>query len=156
MRALSFLFTLVPTLTILLLIMGSCGLCIGTSPLLPASFLTAVFYWRLFSPRALPLLSLLIIGLFYDALLGHELGLSSALLVGTSLLGNKVRPSLLSHNFWVVWGSFALYSLGYIGLYALFLKGTLALLLSWGYAALLYPAVSWILAHLQSRLHVYV
>lgn len=156
MKLFSSLFVLVPTFTILFLIMGSCGLHIGASPLLPASFLTAVFYWILFSPRALPLVSLLLIGLFYDTLLGNELGLSSALLIGSAFLGNKVRPFLLSHNFWIVWGAFSVYSLGYISLYALILKGNLPLFLSWGYSVLLYPAVSWILAHLQGRLHLHV
>ncbi|MBA3813838.1 MAG: rod shape-determining protein MreD [Alphaproteobacteria bacterium] len=153
-----FLHTLktLPFLTVLFIILGGCSLRIGNYPLLPALFLIPIYYWLIFRPDWLPLWSLFGIGIFYDALMGSELGFSSLLLVLSGLIGYYIRPILSSQHFFLIWGIFCCYSLCYLMIYGLLFSGGWALLFSWAYGIVLYPLVAWSLSHLHLRLQSYV
>ena len=148
-------FKSLPFFSVLFIIMGGSHLSIGAYPLLPAFFLIPVYYWLVFHPGWLPLWSLLGIGLFYDGLMGYDLGFSSLLLMLSAFIGQYVRPSLSSHHFPLIWGAFALYSFGYMILYGAVMSGGLPLLVSWVYGVILYPLVAWGLSHLHLRLQSY-
>ena len=141
-----------PSLSIFFLIMGGSSLTLGGYPLLPSFFLIPVYYWLVFRPDWLPLWSLFGIGLFYDSLLGYELGFSSLLLMGSSLLGQYIRPLLSSHRFLLIWGAFGIYSLGYIIIFGFFTSGGLPLFVSWMYGVILYPLIASLFSHLHVRL----
>ncbi|OJW52668.1 MAG: hypothetical protein BGO67_09380 [Alphaproteobacteria bacterium 41-28] len=149
-----FLKTL-PLLSVLFMIMGCCGLSLGDYPLLPALFLTPVYYWLVFHPSWLPVWGLFGVGLFYDALFGYELGFSCLLLMGSSFLGQYVRPLLNPDRFLLIWCGFGIYSLGYLILYGVLSSGGLPILVSWIYGVILYPLVAWVLSHLHLRLQSY-
>jgi rod shape-determining protein MreD len=149
-------FKIVPFCSVLLLIMIGCSLRIGSYPLLPSLYLIPVYYWVVFRPEWLPLWSLFGIGLFYDALMGNELGFSSTLLMFSEVLGFYSRPYLSSFYFLLIWGGFGLFSFGYLLVYGLFLGFTWALFISWAYGVILYPILSWILNHIHLRLQSYV
>jgi len=151
----NFLKTL-PFFSVLFLITGGSTLCISGYPLLPALFLIPVYYWLVFHPDWLPLWSLFGIGLFYDALMGNELGFSSLLLMLSAFLGRYGRPLLISHNFSLIWGAFGLYSFGYLILYGFLVSGGFPLLVSWAYGVILYPFAAWALSHFYLRLQSYV
>lgn len=144
------LFKVLPVFSILCIIMGGCSLSIGGYPLLPSLALVPVYYWLVYRPDWIPVWSLFLIGLFYDALLGNELGISSILLMSSSFLGQYVRPSLNPHLFHLIWGGFIIYSAGYLVLYALLTFGGFPLLVSWGYGIILYPLLAWALSHLHT------
>lgn len=150
-----FLKTL-PFLSVLFMIMGCCGLSLGGYPLLPGLFLIPIYYWLVYRPHWLPLWSLFGIGLFYDALLRDELGFSCLLLMGSAFLGQYIRPLLNPDQFFLIWGGFSIYSLGYMILYGSFSSGSLPLLVSWIYGVILYPILAWALNHLHVRLQSYV
>lgn len=145
-----------PFFSVLLVIIGGCSLRIGIYPLLPALFLIPTYYWLVFRPDWLPLWSLFGIGIFYDSLMGYELGFSSLLLMLSAFLGQYVRPLLNPHRFLLIWGAFALYSLGYIILYGILTHGRLPLFVSWIYGVILYPLIAWIINHFHLRLQAYV
>lgn len=149
-----FLKTL-PFWSILFVLMGGSALRIGGYPLLPTVFLIPIYYWLVFRPDWLPLESLFGMGLVYDGLMGNELGISSLLLMVSAFLGQYIRPLLSPHQFLLLWGSFGLYSGGYLFLYGLFVSQSIPLLVSWIYGILLYPLMVWILSHLHVRLHAY-
>lgn len=154
-----FLYSLLkslPFLSVLFLIMGGCSLRMGGYPLLPALYLIPVYYWLVFSPMRLPLWSLFGIGLFYDALIGNELGFSSLLLMLSGFLAPYIRPLLISHSFPLIWGAFGLYSFIFLVFYGLFLGGGVSLIASWFYGIILYPPLAWILSQLHLRLRSYV
>lgn len=153
MKLLPYLLKCIPFLSVLVLIMGGSSLRIGGNPLLPGLFLIPVYYWIVFRPQGLSLWSLFGIGLFYDSLMGYELGLSSLLLMLSAFCGQYIRPLLISHSFSLIWGTFCLYSFVYLLLYGLW-GGTL--FASWIYAIILYPLITWILSYLHLRLRSYV
>lgn len=143
---------ILPFLTVIFTIMGGSNLTIGSYPLLPSLFLIPIFYWLVFRPDWLPLWALFIIGLFYDSLLGECLGYTSLLLIASYSLIQYIRPLLSPHHFFSIWGTFGLYSLGYIVLYGFFVSASLPLLISWIYGLILYPMGAWILSLLHLRL----
>ncbi len=155
MKSLLFFLKAFPSLSVLFLLMGGCSSTIGGYSLLPSFFLIPVYYWLVFRPDWLPLWSLFGIGLFYDALMGYELGFSSLLLMGSSFLGQYTRPLLNPHRFLLIWGAFGIYSLGYIFVFGFFISGGLPLLVSWMYGVILYPLIAWLLSHLHLRLQSY-
>lgn len=155
MRSFHLFFKTLPFFSILFILMIGCTLCIAGYPLLPALFLIPVYYWLVFRPDWLPLWSLFGIGLFYDALMGNELGLSSLLLMLSFFAGQYVRPFLSSHHFPLIWGAYVLYSFSYLILYGVVVSGELPLLVSWIYGVILYPLGAWILSHLHLRLRSY-
>jgi len=114
MRSLHYFQTAIPSLTILFMILGCSSLNVGSYPLLPAVFLIPIYYWLVFRPNWLPLWSLFGIGLFYDGLIGNEYCFSCLLLMGSSYLGQHVRPLLNPNRFLLIWGGFSIYSLGYM------------------------------------------
>ncbi len=156
MKLLSPLFNLIPCLTVLVMVLGGCLLRFGEYPLLPALFLIPIFYWLIFRPDLLPLWCLFIIGLYYDGLLGHELGLTSLLLISSAFLSSYMRPYLSPHNFLLTWGTFCIYSLAYICLFCLLSRCGISLLLSWLYGVILYPLVSWTLSQFHVRIQKHV
>jgi rod shape-determining protein MreD len=135
--------------------MGGCTIRLEGYPLLPAFFLIPVYYWLVFSPNWLPLWSLFGIGLFYDALIGYELGFSSFLLMLSAFLAQYIRPLLSSYQFPLIWGAFAIYSLGYLVCYGIFFPSYFPLAVSWMYGIILYPLVTWVLSHLHLRIQYY-
>lgn len=145
-----------PFFSILFIIMGGCSLRIGGYPLLPALFLIPVYYWLLFRPDWLPLWSLFILGIFYDALLGSDLGFSSLLLMLSNIAGHYARPLLNPQHFYLIWGGFCFYSLCYLSLYGILVPGGIPLIFSWIYSVFLYPLLSWSLNYLHLRLQPYV
>ncbi len=156
MRPLYGFLKVLPSLSILFMIMGCCNLGIGNYSFLPALFLAPIYYWLVFRPDCLPLWSLFIIGLFYDAFMGYDLGFSCLLLMGSAFVGQYIRPLLNPDRFLLIWGGFSIYSLGYIILYGFFTSGGLPLFVSWIYGVILYPFVAWALSHLHLRLQSYV
>ena len=147
---------LLPFFSVLFIIMGGCTLRIGEYPLLPALFLIPIYYWVIFCPNWLPLWSLFGIGIFYDALMGSELGFSSLLLMLSIVAGHYIRPLLNPQNFSLMWGIYCFYSLCYLILYGVLVSGGLPLLFSWVYGIILYPLIAWALSHLHLRLQYYV
>lgn len=156
MRSSHLLLKTIPFFTVIFTILAGCSLRIGGYPLLPALFLIPIYYWLVFRPDWLPLWALFVIGLFYDSLLGHELGYSSFLLILSSILAHYVRPFLSPHHFFSTWGTFGLYSFGYLILHGFFVSAGVAFFISWGYGIILYPLVAWVLGHLHLRLQSYV
>lgn len=146
---------ILPAFTLLGAILGGSCLTLGGYPLLPSLFLIPVYYWLVYCPHLLPLWSLFLLGLFYDALVGNELGISSVLLMTSSFLAQYLRPFLNPHLFYYIWGGFMIYSLGYLGFYALLTLGGLPLLFSWIYGLVLYPLMAWGLTTLHARLQSY-
>lgn len=145
-----------PFFTVLFLIMGGCSLRIGEYPLLPTLCLIPIYYWLIFRPDWLPLWSLFGIGIFYDALMGSEIGFSSLLLILSTVAGHYLRPLLYPQHFFVIWGSFCCYSLCYLILYGLLVSAWVPFLFSWIYGVVLYPLIAWVLSHLHLRLQSHV
>src|SRR5437773_7376015 len=139
MKILLYTLKTLPFFTIIFRIIGSANLRIGDYPLLPALVLIPVYYWLVFRPDWLPLWSLFVIGLFYDALMGTELGISSLLLMLSTFIGHYVRPLLNPQHFPLMWGIFCFYSFCYLILYGLLTSGGLPLLFSWLYGLIFYP-----------------
>ena len=156
MRIFLFPLRLIPLCSVFFIILGGCSLLIGDYPLLPALFLIPIYYWLIFRPDWLPLWSLFVIGIFYDALMGSELGLSSLLLMLSTVAGNYIRPLLTPQHFFLIWGSFCFYSLCYLILYGILASGNLPLLFSWIYGVILYPLIAWILSHVHLKLQPHV
>ncbi len=146
----------IPLLSVLALIMGGSSVWIGGYPVLPALYLIPVYYWVVFCPQWLPLGSLLGIGLFYDSLMGNELGISSVLLMISGFLSQYARPFLNSYSFPLIWATFGLYSFLFLFLYGLLMGGGVSFGVSWFYGTALYPLFAWILSHLHRRLRSYV
>ena len=145
-----------PFWSVIFLIIGGSNLRIGEYPVLPALFLIPIYYWLVFRPDWLPLWSLFIIGIFYDALMGTDLGLTSLLLMLSTLVGYYVRPLLNPQYFLLIWGIFCFYSFCYLSLYGFLTSGGISLLFSWLYGILLYPLMAWPLSHLHKRLQIHV
>jgi rod shape-determining protein MreD len=156
MKPLPLFFKTLPFCSVLFLIMVGCSFQIGGYPLLPSLYLIPIYYWIIFRPDWLPLWSLAGIGLFYDSLMGCELGFSSLLLMFSSVIGIYVRPFLTSLYFLLIWGAFSLFSFGYLFIYGLFLGFAFPLFISWVYGVILYPGFAWILSHLHFRIQSYV
>jgi cell shape-determining protein MreD len=156
MKALRTLYHLIPFFTVLVLILGGASLRIGDYPLLPSLFLIPIFYWLVFRPGWLPLWSLCCLGVIYDALMGHDIGLTSLLLMTSAIASHMLRPYLNPDRFLLIWGSYCAYSFVYMVLYALFISGGLPLFVSWIYGIILYPLLSWVLSHVYARIQVYV
>lgn len=156
MKSLLYSLKILPFVSVLLIIMGACSLRIGAYPLLPALFLIPIYYWLLFRPDWLPLWSLFGVGLFYDTLMGSELGISSLFLMLSNLAGYYIRPFLNPQHFFLTWGCFCFYSLCYLSLYGLLVSGGIPFLFSWVYGIILYPLIAWGLSHLHLRLQFYV
>jgi cell shape-determining protein MreD len=140
-----------PFFTILFSIMLGSYITIGGYPLLPGFFLIFTFYWILCRPDLVPLWSLLFIGIFYDVLMMHILGITSALLILSYYVLGRLRPILTPYNFYFFWGTFVIYSLGYLAFYALITFSLIPPLFSWIFSLLLYPLVSSCLSSLQIR-----
>lgn len=151
----AFLKTLPFFSVILILIMG-CSIRIGEYPVMPALFLIPIYYWLVYYPKFLSLAALFVIGLFYDTLMGQELGLSSLLLMISALLGKKIRPLLSPNQFLLIWCEFGLYSFGYIFIYGFFAPNHFSQFMTWVYGCLLYPLIAWILSHFHLRIQAYV
>ncbi len=156
MKPFHHLLKIIPFLSVLFLVTGGTSLRLAAYPLLPALYLIPVYYWIVFRPEGLPLWSLFGMGLFYDGLMGNELGVSSVLLMLSGVVGPYVRPFLISYSFPLIWAAFGVYSFIFLFLYGLFLGGGGALLVSWFYGVVLYPPFAWILSHLSLRLRSYV
>lgn len=153
-----FLYSLkiIPFLSVLFIVLGGCSLRLGEYPLLPALFLIPVYYWLIFRPDWLPLWSLFGLGVFYDALMGSELGISSLLLMLSAVPGYYIRPLLTPQHFFLIWGSFCFYSCFYLTLYGFLVSVGTPLLFSWMYGVVLYPLIAWALSQLHLRLQSYV
>jgi len=150
---LSFLVKCLPTVCIAFLILCGCSMQMGGAPLLPVLYLIPVYYWLVFRPTWLPIVSLLGIGFFYDALMGRELGFSSAILLFSALGLPYVRVFITRHVFYLMWGLFCVYSLVVLCLYGL--SGGI-LFRSWIYGISLYPLIAWCLSHFHVRCDAYV
>ncbi len=149
------LLKVTPFLTLILAIMGGSSLRIGGCPVLPAFFLIPVYYWLVYRSDLLPLWSLFAVGLFYDALLSHELGLTSLFLMLSSFFGHYIRPYLTPYHFLFIWGAFGIYSFIYLTFFSLCASGSWPFFTSWLYGILLYPSLAYGLSHLHTRLHSY-
>ena len=156
MKFFSYFLKILPLYSLFIPIIGGANLRIGDFPLLPTLFLIPVYYWLVFRPDWVPLWSLFIVGLFYDALMGTELGISSVLLMVSTLIGYYVRPLLSPHHFYLMWGIFCFYSFCYLTLYGILTSGGWPLVFSWIYGVLCYPLFSWGLSHLHMRLQAHV
>ncbi|MBS0271406.1 MAG: rod shape-determining protein MreD [Proteobacteria bacterium] len=156
MKLTSILMKTLPFLSILFILTIGCSIRIGGYPVMPALFLIPIYYWLVYCPSSLSLLALFGVGLLYDALMGREFGLSSFLLMASSLLGKSVRPLLNPHQFLLIWCGFGLYIFGYIFIYGLFTANYFPLFMGWVYGVVLYPLVAWVLSQLHLRMQAYV
>ncbi len=156
MKAVKSLYHIIPFLTVLVLIIWGGALRLGGYPLLPSLFLIPIFYWLVFRPKWLPLWSLCCLGVIYDALMGHEIGLTSLLLMTSAIASHFLRPYLSPDQFMLTWGAYAAYSFVYTVLYALLSSGGLPLFVSWIYGIIVYPLLSWALSHVYVRIQVHV
>lgn len=147
---------LLPFLSLFPLIMIGSLWHIADFPLMPALLLIPIYYWLVYHPSWLPLGGLFVIGLVYDVLMGHALGLSSILLMGSTLLGHYTRSSLSPDNFLLIWLGFVFFSGGYLFLYALCVSGGIGLFVSWIFGLILYPLVVWFVSHLHLWIQNYV
>lgn len=156
MKLTSIFIKALPFFSIIFILTMGCSIRIGDYPVMPALFLIPIYYWLVYCPNSLSLLALFCIGLFYDALMGQELGLSSLLLMVSSFLGKYVRPLLNPHHFLLIWCGFGLYIFGYICIYGLFTSNYFSLFMGWVYGVILYPLVAWTLSQLHLRMQAYV
>jgi rod shape-determining protein MreD len=156
MKIWSYFLKTLPLYSLLFPIIGGANLRMGNYPLLPALFLIPVYYWLVFRPDWVPLWSFFIVGLFYDALMGTELGISSLLLMVSTLVSHYMRPFLTPHSFMLMWGTFGFYSFCYMLLYGILTSGGWPLVFSWIYGLLFYPLFSWALSYLHMRLEPHV
>lgn len=147
---------ILPFFTVILIILGGCNLRLGGYPLLAALFLIPIYYWIIFRPDCLPLWSLFGIGIFYDALVGSEPGITSLLLILSFVAARFIRPLLASQHFFLIWGSFCFYSFCYLSVYGILCGVALPLLFSWIYGIILFPLMAWALSHLHVKLQSYV
>lgn len=145
-----------PLFTLLFIIMIGSSWQIGDFPLMPVLLLIPVYYWLVYHPSWLPLGGLFVIGLLYDSLMGHGLGLTSFFLMLSALLGPPIRSYLHPDKFPLIWFSFGLFSGGYLLLYGLIISNGFVLLVSWVNGIILYPLMAWVLSHLHGRIQKYV
>jgi len=145
-----------PLFSLLFIVMVGSSLQIGGFPLMPALLLIPVYYWLVYHPSWLPLGGLFVVGLFYDSLMAHGLGLTSSFLMLSALVGPSIRSYLRPDKFPLIWFGFGLFSGGYLLLYGLVISGGFALFVSWINGILLYPLVAWILSHLHGRIQKHV
>ena len=147
---------LLPLLTLLFMIMIGSSWQIGISPLMPTLLLIPVYYWLVYHPSWLPLGGLFVVGLFYDSLMNHDLGLTSFFLMLSALFGPPIRSYLRPDKFPLIWFGFGLFSGCYLLLYSLIISGGFALFISWVNGIILYPLVAWVLSHLHGRIQRHV
>lgn len=147
---------LLPLFSLLFMIMiGSCWQ-IGAFPLMPTLLLIPIYYWLVYHPSWLPLSGLFMVGLLYDSLMDHDLGLTSFFLMLSALLGPSIRSYLRPDKFPLIWFGFGLFSGGYLLLYGLIISEGLSLFVSWINGIILYPLVAWCLSHLHVRIQKHV
>lgn len=147
---------LLPLFTLLFIIMIGSSWQIGDVPLMPVLLLIPVYYWLVYHPSWLPLGGLFVIGLLYDSLMGHALGLTSFFLMLSALLGPPIRSYLRPDKFPLIWFGFGLFSGGYLLLYGLIISNGFVLFVSWINGIILYPLVAWVLSHLHGWIQKYV
>ncbi|MBL8675995.1 MAG: rod shape-determining protein MreD [Alphaproteobacteria bacterium] len=147
---------LLPLFTLLFIIMIGNSWQIGGFPLMPALLLMPVYYWLVYHPSWLPLEGLFVIGLLYDSLMGHDLGLTSFFLMLSALLGPSIRSYLRPDKFPLIWFGFGLFSGGYLLLYGLITSSGFVMFVSWISGIILYPLAAWILSHLHGWIQKYV
>lgn len=70
-----------------------------------------IYYWALFRPTVLPFIILFASGLMQDIMLGMPLGLSALAFLLIRLCVTSLRRFITAHQFWVVWGGFAILAL---------------------------------------------
>lgn len=141
----------IPILTIFFSILFGGYMTLGGQPLLPSFLLIFAFYWIICRPDLVPIWSLFLIGIFYDVLMMHPIGLTSTFLIISYFVLVRIRHILKPDKFYLFWGSYAVYSLSYLSLYALFTFTFIPSLMSWILALCLYPLVSWSLSNFQIR-----
>lgn len=147
---------LLPLFTLLFIIMIGSSWQIEDFPLMPVLLLIPVYYWLVYHPSWLPLGGLFVIGLLYDSLMGHALGLTSFFLMLSALLGPPIRSYLRPDKFPLIWFGFGLFSGGYLLLYGLIISNGFVLFVSWINGIILYPLVAWVLSHLHGWIQKYV
>jgi len=74
----------------------------------PEYIISIIFYLLLFSPRSLPFLILILLGLVYDLVMHYPLGLNVILFLYVSYTINLQRKFLLNKNFYTVWMFFVM------------------------------------------------
>jgi rod shape-determining protein MreD len=108
-----------------------------------------IYYWFLFFPKTLPVLSVFIIGIFQDIMFGFPLGLNALFLVTYWLIVGYYKRFLFNKPFNVIWIGFVL-SLLYVVLLQSFilckffyysLPQLLPLFFGWYFSCLLYPVM---------------
>lgn len=156
MKFIAISLKLLPLFSLLFMIMIGSSWQIGIFPLMPVLFLIPVYYWLVYHPSWLPLGGLFVVGLFYDSLMNHGLGLTSFFLMLSALLGPPIRSYLRPDKFPLIWFGFGLFSGGYLLLYGLIISGGFALFVSWVNGIILYPLVAWVLSHLHGQIQKYV
>lgn len=147
---------LLPLFTLLFIIMIGSSWQIGGFPLMPAFLLIPVYYWLVYHPSWLPLAGLFVMGILYDSLMAHSLGLTSFFLMLSAFLGPPIRSYLRPDKFPLIWFGFGVFSGTYLLLYSLIVSGDFVLFVSWINGIILYPLVAWILSHLHGRIQKYV
>ncbi|EKE08922.1 MAG: hypothetical protein ACD_16C00235G0018 [uncultured bacterium] len=138
-----------PLLSLFSIMMIGSSWHIAGFPLMPTLLLIPVYYWLVYHPSWLPQEGLFVIGLVYDVLMGHALGVSSILLMGSTIVGRYSRSSLRPDKFLLIWLGFVFFSGGYLLLYALCFSGGIELFVSWIFGVILYPLVVLFLSHLH-------
>ena len=156
MKFIAISLKLLPLFTLLFIIMIGSSWQIGDVPLMPVLLLIPVYYWLVYHPSWLPLGGLFVIGLLYDSLMGHALGLTSFFLMLSALLGPPIRSYLRPDKFPLIWFGFGLFSGGYLLLYDLIISNGFVLFVSWINGIILYPLVAWVLSHLHGWIQKYV
>ena len=131
MKFIAISLKLLPLFTLLFIIMIGSSWQIGDVPLMPVLLLIPVYYWLVYHPSWLPLGGLFVIGLLYDSLMGHALGLTSFFLMLSALLGPPIRSYLRPDKFPLIWFGFGLFSGGYLLLYDLIISNGFVLFGSW-------------------------
>ncbi len=118
----------------------------------PFYSLIIIYYWCLFFPVVLPLMSIFVLGVLQDIIFGVPIGMNSLSLVMFWLFIAYYKRFLISKPFNVIWIGFALCSLYIVLLQMIilckFLSYTLTqalpLFSQWYFTCLLYPIMHYI------------
>ncbi|MGH7122955.1 MAG: rod shape-determining protein MreD [Stellaceae bacterium] len=127
----------------------------------PAFALMAIYYWTLHRPDLLPIAAVFAVGLLGDLLEGAPLGVSPLVLLLVYALVLTQREHLLMRGFTVVWVGFlvvaaaaAVLQWGVVSLFYGMLIDVRAFLFQGVFTVAVYPAVSYLLTHVQRMLLV--
>lgn len=140
-----------PVVSILLLVLGCAALVPhDLAPTTPPLFLTAIFFWTVYTPRLVPLPLIFLSGLFADVVTGLPLGVMALTSLILTWVSHNQRRFLIKQSFFRIWWIFTstiapLFLLLYLGLslYYFHLFDWRPITIQLAATILLYPLIHW-------------